>query len=840
MATRAGREGGAGQALPHIRVDRFRTSERYSPPSRDFSGASDWPDRQVHGARLGAELTFSLARAAEQAAQVTDTAGGVYLEVQSTDAARLPDLTWASQGIRLGAVRNTAGEAQVGALFVPPTAHAFLTRKVREYAEESTPHGEPKHQDKFGHVDQIRPGSLQSMWTDMRPLPAEDESIWWECWCWADRVSELVAVARRNELLVSDRRLRFPEYEVVPVFGDRAQISALVHRSGAIEELRRASDTPSFFMVTVRRDQQGWVEDLTQRLVPPPAEAPHVCLLDNGVANAHPLIAPSLRPADCFSVDQRWGVDDHDPHGHGTNMAGCALYGDLTEPLADRGQIVLRKKLESVKFLPPPGFNPTDPLAYGAITQQAIRVPETANPNRARVYCMAVTNDDVSGERPSSWSAAIDQACAGTMAADGANGQRLIIVSGGNIQDSSDPDEISDPDEFPIEDPAQAWNALAVAGYTEKVEITPEDNLQGWRAVADAGELSPYSRISTDWEHASTPIKPEIVLEAGNRAINEHGTEVVSGVPSLSLLTTDKNFLRFPLTTFWATSAATAQAAGMVAEIMAEHPTFWPETIRALLVHSADWTPAMRARIDAAPGKRAKVNLLRHFGYGVPRLDRALHSARNDLALIAQSTIKPFRRDRTTDDRGRAVLRAPTFDEAHFYTLPWPRDTLERMGETRVRLKVVLSYFVEPSPGDMAPVTPARYQSFGLRFDLKRPLDTSEVFRKRINRLDRQAGEQLPAADADGGWTFGSKHVAAGSLHVDIWTGRAADLAPRNELAIYPVGGWWKSRTAQRRYDNEARYALVMSLSTEDQEVNLYSEIEQKISVEAGDIEVQV
>jgi Subtilase family len=821
--------------LPHFRVERFKTEATYSAPQLDLSEMGNWPDRGTHGPRLQQELQAALTRAHElltiRDPAVPASSAGVYLEVKSSEAGNLPDLTWKSQGIRLGALRVGSDARQIGSLFVPASAERFLCEKVREYAHENTNSAEPRHRDKFGLVDQIRAGTLESIWTDLRPIPAQNELAWWECWCWSDRASTLVSYARQAQMLVSERRLHFPGYEVVPVFGSREAISRLLQNTDAIEELRRASDTPTFFMVSARREQDLFVDDLLPRIIAPNRDDPRVCILDGGVAHAHPLLAPSIAATDCHTLNQVWGVDDHDPQGHGTNMAGCVLYGDLTFALADSREIDLRLRLESVKFLAPSGFSDADPRAYGIITQQAIQIPEQSAPETPRVFCMAVTNEDVSGERPTSWSSALDQACAGCMPDDEGDSQRLIVVSAGNIPDASNPDDISDPDEFPIEDPAQAWNALAIGGYTEKTELVLEDRLPGWTGVARAGDVSPYSRISTDWDHSLTPIKPELVFEAGNRAINETATEVVAGVDSLSLLTTSKEFVRQPLTTFWATSAATAQAAGMAASIMAEHPDFWPETVRALLVHSAEWTPAMLDRLRACNGKRERTALLRNFGYGVPRLDRALFSARNDLALVAQATIRPFKRERRPDVHGNAVLRDPTFNHIHYYRLPWPQSVLEALGERQVRLKVVLSYFVEPSPGDIAPVTPSRYQSYGLRFELKRRTDTSETFHKRINKLERVSGETLPAAETDSRWRFGSKHIAAGSLHSDVWVGRAADLATRNELAIFPVAGWWKYRTALKKYDNEGRYGLVISISSDDQSIDLYTEVEQSMNV---------
>ena len=821
--------------LRHIRVERFRSDTTFRPPSRDLSGISSGRNRDVHGPMLEQQFAAAFV-AAHQLLTARDPevhagAAGVYLEVESAQDAKLPDLSWASKDIRLGAVRVNDMGAEVGTLFVPAAAEEFLSSKVREYARESTPTEKPKHEDRFAPVEAVRAATVESLWTDQRPFPADSAArIWWECWCWQDLAANLARATRRLNLRASERRLHFPEFEVIPVYASGEEIGRLLQNTDAIEELRQASDTPSFFTTTIRREQDLWVGNLADRIRPPNRDAPAVCILDSGVAWAHPLIAPALDSGDCLAVDPSWGVDDHDKYGHGTNMAGAALYGDLTYPLADQRTINLDFNLESVKFLAPPAVKSTDPLNYGAITQAAVALPEIEHPERPRVFCMAVTNLDVSGERPTSWSAALDQACAGVMPGDAPDEgselpRRLFFVSAGNIPDASDPDEVSDPDEFPVEDPAQAWNAIAVGGFTDKADIAAKDNLEGWKGVADVGDRSPYSRISTDWDHSRTPIKPEIVFEAGNRAISLAETELLSGVDSLSLLTTNKEFLTQPLTTFWATSPATAQAAGMAGAIMARHPDLWPETIRALMVHSAEWTPAMLQQFRACKGKKREcIALARQFGYGVPKLERALASAQHDLALLSQTHIQPFKRDRVRSETGKLVLRHPTFNEVHYYELPWPKQALETLGEQDVRLKITLSYFVEPSPGEMAPVTPARYQSYGLRYELKRPLEPADIFRQRINSLER-GEEKLPRAEPDPRWTFGSQSAAAGSLHCDVWSGPAAELAQRGLLAIYPVSGWWRYRTHLNRCNSRGRYGLVVSITADEAEVELYTEI---------------
>jgi hypothetical protein len=825
--------------LAHLRVDNFKISRDYSPPRRDMSGNSSGRNRNVHGPKLQAELLVAFAAA--RTAQVTrhpearaDSAG-VYLQVESQPGEALPDLDWSSKHIRLGAVRVNEEGSQVGALYVPVSAETFLISKVVEYSEQDTGKERPRHEDKFAPLEVIRPGTLGSLWTDKRLMTADPmERFWWECWCVKELAQDLARIANGLRLRTSDRRLYFPESEVIPVYANRNEMSALIHNTDAIEELRRATDTPSFFTTAARREQNKWVDDLVPRVDSPSATAPAVCILDNGIAAAHPLVATALAATDCYTLNPAWGVDDHDAGGHGTNMAGAALYGDLTFPLADQRRIALEIRLESVKFIPPPGFPTTDPDTYGVLTQSAVSAAEIQNPYRQRVICMAVTNLDVSGERPTSWSSAIDQCCAGVMIGDEAdeNGEpprRLMFVAAGNVPDHSNPDDASDLEEFPIEDPAQAWNAVCVGGFTDKIDITPEEGLDGWHAIAPAGDHSPYSRISADWPHSLSPMKPEVVFEAGNRAASENDLEVVAGVDSLSLLTTGKDFLTEPLVSFWATSPATAQAAGMAAQIMARHPHFWPETVRALMVHGAEWTPAMRRRLEACGSKADCVTLARHFGYGVPRLDRALASAQNDLALIAQAHIAPYKRMRKPNAEGHLVLEGPTFNEIHYYELPWPTQALERF-DGRVRLKVTLSYFIEPSPGRTAPVTPSLYQSFGLRFDLKRKRETQDAFRKRVNRLER-GKEKRTSADPDSGWMFGTKSVAAGSLHCDVWEGPAIDLAARNGVAVYPVGGWWRYRPHLNRHDSRARYALIISISAVDDEIDLYSEVQSKIAI---------
>jgi hypothetical protein len=853
-------------ALPHLRMDRLVKDEFYQPPRLKLRFPPyRGQERFSHGDALSGQLAQAIA-AGQRQRQLRDPAiaagkPNAYFEVASDIQKSLPDKGW--KNVRIGAVHTDASGAQVGTLFVVEDGEKVLTEALTTYTGGGAASASTKRIDQ---IERIAPGTVASLWMDLRPRPQADQRVWWECWCWPETVANILRPAKQLGLRVSEQRLHFPDFEVVPVYATTEDMERLLANTDAIAELRHASDTPHVYTHDLAAYKIDILRDLVARVTPANINAPAVCILDTGIAQAHPLLASSLDNSDCHAVDSAWQADDH--HGHGTEMAGIALFGDLTYPVSDQRKIELTHRLESVKLLPPKGFPENEPTNLGYIVQSAISMPEIQAPSRPRVFSMSMTNDGLSGAFPTSWSAAMDRAAAGLVLGDDATAapsapSRLILISAGNVPDTAAPSEAGELGRFPIEDPAQAWNALTIGGFTDKVDIA-DPLFTDWTASAEVGDKSPYSRNSVEWEDA--PVKPDLVFEAGNRALSPMGTELLAGLDSLSLLTTNRDHVLDPLALTWATSPATAQGARMAAILMAADPSNWPEMNRALMAHSAEWTPRMHERFRQHKGKTKALLLAREFGYGVPNLDRALKSARSDLALITQATIQPFKMPTKPGKNGKLINdgSAAKFHQLHLYRLPWPVTMLEALGEKRVELKVTLSYFIEPSPGQIAPKTPARYRSHGLRFDLQNPLENVAQFIARINDAaaaaeietenENMGGEELPDDDTDGAaappqpkasddrWRFGSNSRSAktaGSLHCDVWTGPGAELANRRTLAVFPVSGWWKMRMPKKRYNSKTRYALIMTLKCIDEDVDLYTEIETAIALRiAQDVDV--
>jgi hypothetical protein len=348
--------------------------------------------------------------------------------------------------------------------------------------------------------------------------------------------------------------------------------------------------------------------------------------------------------------------------------------------------------------------------------------------------------------------------------------------------------------------------------------------LNGWSPLAPPGDLSPWSTTSVTFQER-WPIKPDVVYEGGNVATD--GRAFDDAVPDLCLLSTYYQPAQRTFVLSWATSAATAQIARVAAIIRADYPEYWPETVRALIVHSAEWTRAMQSHLRGAGGKRARAKLVRRYGFGVPHLDRALRSANDALTLIAQATIRPF---------SEGKMR-----EMHLHQLPWPKDVLEELGQTPVRLRVTLSYFIEPNPGRRGWRKRHRYASHGLRFDLKAPTETVDEFRKRLNQRALDEDEGKP--DAGGGateWFLGEMARNKGSIHSDIWVGTAADLAERGVIGIYPVSGWWKDQPKRDRSGIGARYALVVAIETEAEGVDIWTPVAQEIGVPVEEAVIEI
>lgn len=816
----------APRELPHFHLPGNGDSEPFTSPRRPDMGLPPARVRAQHAAFLfqaiGNAVANGRARIQQRNPQIAVGEPGFYLEfaVPPAHLSAVDSLENKPKRIELVAVRPVApgDENAYATVFVPERSAEFFSRKIEQYRDEETRSGAPKNNALIARLDNVRTAAHRSLFTDAPELyPQAGVKAWWEVWARYGLLANVLTVAARLNLVTQAERVRFPQRDVVLIHATTDELEALVLNCDGVAELRAAKDTPDVFLSLGAFDQAAWVQNLAERVVQPPANAPAVCILDSGVTRLHPLIAPALSAADQHAYQAAWGVGDSAFWGgHGTQMAGSALYGCLYDVLPGGGQLVLNHRLESVKILPHAGSN--DPSLYGKVVEDAVVAVENVAPHRQRVFCMSVTSSvGLARGRPTSWSAAIDQLAYGQGAT-----QRLFILSAGNIRDDILAAEYPDRNDLAeCESPTQAWNALVVGACTEKVALVHPD-FAGWEVLAPAGDISPSSRTSTIWDR-QWPIRPDVVFEGGNMA---HDRANPADTPNdLQLVTTHFRPEMRMFDAFGDTSAATAQVSRMAAQIIANEPARWPETVRGLIVHSAEWTGQMRNRLNAAATPTERRSLLRRYGWGVPSLDRALNSAKNDATLVVEDVLLPLKRVRSVTSSRNMNL----------HELPWPKVRLEELGQQDVEMRVTLSYFIEPNPGERGWGMKHRYTSHGLRFAVKHSLESIAQFRTRINKAAADdVDAETPLQGLADHWVWGPQLRDKGSLHSDVWRGTGAELAERGVIAIYPVGGWWKSNTTLGRWDRAARYTLIVTLRAPDVEIDLHAEIAAEIGVAIG------
>lgn len=747
---------------------------------------------------------------------------GICLEIEGSEHLKLD----------IDSLENRAGNSPIEVLnvkmvegnlratiYLPDKRLSFLNNKIDKYGDEGLDESGKKGLTiSVDSIEAISLAELDSFWMDDGPLPENPRQVnIWEAWLRKGQSDYIRENASKYGIRVSEHNLKFQECEICLITSSLDQLALLQIFETPLVGFGFREPVPGFFYDLPPHEQADWLNELVHRTQFADDSAPAVCILDTGVKNRNPLLSASLNDSDCDSYDPAWTVED--TIGHGTQMAGLALMGDLSPHLTGVNPVALTHRLESVKIIPPTGSNPEN--MYGVITIESCNRAIVNAPRRKRVFCLAVTSDTKNKVgRPSAWSATIDKISVGVKEDLEIDDDRkqLFLISIGNIRTDLIPGEypsINDIEQ--IENPSQSWNALSVGAITYK-SFSSTRGVGGFMLLASPGQISPRSRTSVSWLEKDWPIKPEIVLEGGNYFSDG---SYISDDPDLSLLTTGNRAL---LNLSRDTSAATAIASRMAAVIQAKYPNYWPETIRGLIVHSASWNRAMLGVASVSSlNSREKENILRRYGWGEPNLEVALSSTSNNTCLVSQHTIQPFNKQDGSSYAG--------YNELNIHTLPWPSEYLSTYSDVRIKLRVTLSYYIEPNPSKVIPTQKFSYASHGLRFDLQRPLETLEVFRQRVNKKDRDSAEDYNATDRNHKWMLGSKIRDKGCIISDIWTGTAAELGAQKAIAVIPEGGWWRYRKHLKRYNATCRYSLIISVELDNEEVDIYNEIQNQIRI---------
>ena len=437
----------------------------------------------------------------------------------------------------------------------------------------------------------------------------------------------------------------------------------------------RAADLPPRWGLELGLMQLD-IQEVTQSA--PLVNAPFVAVLDSGIAEGHPLLAPALGDAQGFLLPDK---ASHDDDGHGTIVAGIALYGDV-EACAQAKEFIPQLRLLSGRVLDHKAES--DVRFIENVVDEAVRYFHENYGCRVFNLSYGNLNKPYLGGRVGGLAYTLDRFAREL--------DVLFVVPTGNFRDvpvewlQNEYPHYLLRDEARLVDPAPALNVLTVGSLArwDRSANTlrwPDDVPEN--PIAQRDQPSPFTRCGYSVKGA---IKPELVAYGGNQAIGPRGGHVSNRW--LGELSTGKDFAEGRLLSERAgTSFAAPHVAHTAARLLAEVPNASTNLLRALLIANG--------RIPAASHdlfRGEKDQLAQVVGYGMVDVSNLYRSTEEEVILIAESALID--------------------KHHHFYEVPIP-ESFYNSGKKSRRREITVALAHCPRYGQHASITRQAVSSSG-------------------------------------------------------------------------------------------------------------------------------
>lgn len=452
---------------------------------------------------------------------------------------------------------------------------------------------------------------------------------------------------------------------------------------------------------------------------------PMVAVIDSGVLAGHPLLAGWVVDEYDFGTTEPSVVDTQ---GHGTQVAGLVVYGDIAACLDGRSwtpavQILSGKVLEKDTW-----GNPSFPenRRPERMVEEAVR--HFHKEWGCRIFNMSLGNRrDVyrSGARQFAWAEVLDELAreldvvmvvsAGNTTPGAPIGTSLVQMQAG-VRDEI----LADPRHRLI-NPATAALAVTVGSIARSHALRNVPAVAG----APAGAPPPFSRCGPGYEAKPTQraVKPEFVANGGNTAWRSFagrsswGGDICLGEPTTRLPQDGRVIGTVYGTSYSAPHIAysAARALSVAEDTFGTAPA--ANTVRALLgASSMDPYCGREWLLDA--GGDETWEKLRLVGYGMVSPSRILASSSNDVLLLAEDQL--------------------VLDHWQIYEVPVPLTFIEKKGNRG--LSVALAY--DP------PVRASRkeYLAHTMWIDVLKGLNQADIVRFKAAQEQQKdaSGKKIP------------------------------------------------------------------------------------------------
>lgn len=382
----------------------------------------------------------------------------------------------------------------------------------------------------------------------------------------------------------------------------------------------------------------------------PTEDATGILIIDSGIISNHPMLEKCVGGEENFQTGE---AETHDTVGHGTAVAGCAVYGDIKKSLENKtfnpeNWIFSAKVMHAERNV----LNGKISASYDPeklIEHQFKDAVESflSNPE----YHIKVVNISL-GNSNEVWhknyarqlplAAIIDE-----MAVTFPN--VLFIVSSGNqhplenfdtVQDVIDnyPAYLTENQDFTIINPATSALALTIGSIAGTIRIGEErygaEDIK--YTIANKNQPSPFTRTGPG---INGMIKPELVEYGGNLILSEKYqriTEDIGGKIALLNNKTTEDIIKYD----YGTSYSAPKVAYLAGKIANKFPQKSANFIKNMLLIGSDY-PFLPSKYfyNSSKKKEAEIKHLSVSGFGLSNFDKAINSLKNRTVLWDEGTI---------------------------------------------------------------------------------------------------------------------------------------------------------------------------------------------------------
>ena len=662
------------------------------------------------------------------------------------------------------AFASEAGLQEFEARLTTLAQSGAVTRKEIFYAIEDFDRWTPE--DRKGNALRSKGFPERQTFTldiELWPLEATDLRV--------QMLEAFVQWSQQQGIEIFDRLIQ-PSLVMLRVQASRQQAEAILEHRDV-----RTVDLPPRLGVSV----EMLFADINQypQIPAPEADAPHIVVLDSGLTSNHPLIAPAVGEAQGFVEPDR-SASDNVPTGHGTFVAGLALYGDIQASIRS-GAFVPGLRLFSGKVFSDDGDDQHEFVERAV--EEAVRY--FFENHHCRVFNLSYgdLNKIYDGRHVRGLAYTLDRLTRELGV--------LFVVPTGNVDIPGDPRETYPnyllSDEARLLDPATALNAITVGGlarhtasrdaqrYPDKLEDLP---------IATEWQPAPFTRSGLSVGGA---IKPDFVEEAGNAAVMRTGRIRYQGLGLASLKSgfADGGVFRED----FGTSFAAPIVAHKAAKLVGKFPDGSVNLARAMLAVHAKWPHATVQLLNTASNSTGKNKVLRLAGYGKVDDTALFDSLDQVVTLYSEERIE--------------------HNKHHFYELPVPDEFWSQGRRTRT-LSVALAYSPEVR------TTRLDYKRTKLSFTLVSAISLEAATTAFTHGRDDGLSERSTSR------TISGDDRKPGTLQMSRWKFKLP-LANGDKLFVVITRQDANWSTAKDEFES---YALAIVLNDEENAtVNLYDRI---------------